>query len=114
MANKVSLFPTSAENIALDLIFHWLGEERCNRTMDEYRSIAKRLPKLEALHAYVNEMLGDLARAGRAPFQICHFKKGDKYIKFVDFPTSVSRETVRLALVKSGMWQFRSEEQGSC
>ena len=45
MANKVPLFPTSAENIALDLIFDWLGEERCNRTMDEYRSIAKRLPK---------------------------------------------------------------------
>jgi hypothetical protein len=105
---KVSPFPTSKENIALALIFHWLGEERCNRTYDEYRRIAKRLPKLEALHAYVNQKLGEFERAGYAPYQICYFRSKDRHIRYEDFPTSLSRETVRSALVKIGMWQLRT------
>ena len=46
----MSQFPTSKENIALDLIFETLGEYRINRTDSEYKEIAARLPKLEALH----------------------------------------------------------------
>ncbi len=56
--------PTSKENIAINLIFDWLDEYRFNRTPQEYADIAKRLPKLEALHAYVNQRLREYADVG--------------------------------------------------
>jgi len=43
---KLDPFLTSKENIALDLAFEWLGESRVNRTMEEYREIASRIPNL--------------------------------------------------------------------
>jgi hypothetical protein len=104
-------FPTSKENIALGLIFAWLGESRLNRTYTEYVDIASRLPKLEALHAYVNERLREMADRGQSSYQICYFKAGDKYIWYEDFPTLLSRETIRTALIKSGMWQLRKEAE---
>jgi len=41
---KLDPFLTPKENIALDLAFEWLGESRVNRTMEEYREIASRIP----------------------------------------------------------------------
>ncbi len=98
---------TSKENIALDLVFELLGETRENRSMDEYTAIAARLPKLAALHAYVNQRLRQMNDAGIVPFEICYFKAGDLSHSFVNFPTSLSIETVRSALHKSGMWELR-------
>jgi hypothetical protein len=107
MGIAMSQFPTSKENIALNFIFAWLGESQYNRTSEEYREIASRLPKLAALHAYVNQRLQDWADAGFAPYQICYFKAGDQHPWYEDFPTSLSMETVRTALVKIGMRQER-------
>ena len=39
-------FLTSKENIAIELLFEWLGEERINRTMADYIAIAKRIEAL--------------------------------------------------------------------
>ena len=100
-------FLTSKESIALNLVFGWLRESRFNRTMDEYIAIAKRLPKLEALHAYVNQRLRQFADVGYAPYEICTFKTGDQYYQYQKFPTSLSKETIRKALVKSGMRQLQ-------
>jgi hypothetical protein len=47
-----SPFPTSKENIAINIIFEWLGESRINRSYDHYMAIARRLPKLDACYAY--------------------------------------------------------------
>jgi hypothetical protein len=101
----MSPFLTSKENIVVNLIFDWLGESRVNRTYDEYMEIASRFPKLEAWHAYVNQRLQKMAEAGFAPFQICYFKAGDRYPWYEDFPTSLSREIVRTALIKMGKQQ---------
>jgi hypothetical protein len=95
-------FLTSKENIALNLIFEWHGESRYNRTPGEYLAIALGLPKLAALHAYVNQRLQEIAAAGRAPYLICYFKKGDGHLWFERFPESLSMTTVRNALGKSG------------
>jgi hypothetical protein len=62
-----SSFLTSSENVALNLIFASRGESRFNRTPEDYRRIAAGLPKVEALHAEVNEHLRDMAAAGYAP-----------------------------------------------
>jgi hypothetical protein len=104
----MSQFLTSKENIALNLIFEWMGESRFNRTMDEYISIASRLPKLEALHAYVNQRLQEMADAGESPYEISYFRPGDRYHRSKEYPTSLSIETVRLALHKSGMLQLKA------
>ena len=60
------------------------------------------LASLAACHAYVNERLREMAEAGFAPYQICYFKTGDRYLWYEDFPTSLSMETVRTALLKMG------------
>jgi hypothetical protein len=104
-------FPTPAESIALNLIFEWLKETRFNRSLDEYIAIARRLPKLEALHAYVNQRLRQLAEDGYAPYEICTFKNGDQYWQYKPFPTSLSKETVRTALVHSGMRQLQLRQR---
>jgi hypothetical protein len=99
----MSPFLTSKENIAVNLIYEWLGESRINRTYDEYMEIASRFPKLEACHAYVNQRLREMAQKGIAPYGICYFKAGDRYPWYEDFPTSLSQETVRTALLKMAM-----------
>lgn len=107
----MSQFPTSKENIVLDLIFESRGESRINRTYAEYMAIAARLPKLFTLHDDVNKRLSEMATAGNAPYEICYFKKKDRYPWYEKFPTSLSIETIRTALIKSGMKQPRGRRK---
>lgn len=101
-------FPTSKEKIVISLLFEWLGEWRFNRTMKEYIAIAARVPKTAAVHAYVNQRLREMAEADCAPYEICYFKVGDQYPWYADFPKSLSIETVRTALKKSGLLELRA------
>jgi len=101
-------FLTSKENIVINLLFAWLGEARFNRTMAEYIAIALRVPKIVAVHAYVNQRLREIAQAERAPYQICYSKAGDRYPRYTNFPTSLSVETVRTALKKFGIDELRA------
>jgi hypothetical protein len=107
----MSQFTTSQENLALNLIFGLMGESRFNRTMDEYMAVASRAPKLEVLHDDVNKVLREMADAGYAPFEICYFKIRDQYVWYEKFPTSLSKETIRKAWVKSGMRQLQIEHK---
>lgn len=102
-------FLTSRENIVIDLLFEWLSEARINRTMQDYLAIALRVPKTEAVHAYVNQRLREMAAAGHAPYQICYFKVKDRYPWYAPYPTSISIETVRLALKKFGIPELRAK-----
>jgi hypothetical protein len=105
-------FPTPIENIALELIFCFMRERRVNRTFDEYMGIAARLPPLKTLHYEVNRLLAIIAERGVAPYEICRFRAGDEVIRFEPFPTSISIQSIRNALVVSGMrepkWKRRS------
>lgn len=103
----MSQFPTSAENVAIDIIFQLMGESRINRTYEEYMAIKNRLPPLKILHFDINRRLREIVATSKAPYKICHFKSGDQYIWYEEYPTSVSIETVRLALAKIGMRQPR-------
>jgi hypothetical protein len=81
MAKAISPFPISAENIAINLIYEWMGESRINRSYDDYIAIAARFSKIEACVARVNQCLEELARSGFAKrHEICHFRPGDKHI----------------------------------
>jgi hypothetical protein len=68
-------FPTSRENIVLDIIFELMGESRINRSNDEYMEIASRLPPLKVLQHDVNERLRKMAANRITPYQICHFSR---------------------------------------
>jgi hypothetical protein len=105
-------FPTSRENIALNITFELMGESRVNRSYDEYMAIATRLPPLKVLHGKINDRLRELAAAGLALYQICHFKAGDKHHRYEEFPASLSLETVRSALTKVGMRVKRRRREG--
>jgi hypothetical protein len=100
---------TSKERIALSIISHWMGETFANRSWEDYVRIACRMPKLDALHAHVNETLSDLAKRQVPVPEICYFRAEDRSIWYAKFPTSLSKETVRSALIKSGFWQLRRE-----
>jgi hypothetical protein len=100
---------TPNEGIALDLMLASAGRisiqprQTAFGAKYKYILVALRAPKLAVLHADVNTILGKMAAAGYAPFEICSFKKDDRYWRYDKFPTSLSRETIRKAWVKSGM-----------
>ena len=101
-------FPTPTHHIVINLLYEWLGESRFNRTWDDYVAIARRVPKIEALHAYVNQRLAEFKRSGNPPFDaICHFKRGEQGHWYKLFPTSISRQTVSEALKRSGLLELK-------
>jgi hypothetical protein len=103
------IFPTPYQNIALDLTFLVMGEERINRTQEEYFDIAARLPPLKQLTHLVNERLKEVhEKQGDLLPQICRFKAGHERIVYEPFPTRISYETLRAALTISGMRNRRS------
>jgi hypothetical protein len=102
-------FPTSVHNIVINLLYEWLGETRFNRSWDDYISIAQRVPKVDAVHAYINQRLQEFKAAGKPPFDaICYVKMGDKGIWYKPYPSSISRETVRQALQRSGLLELKA------
>ena len=100
-------FLTSKENIALDLAFQWQKESRINRTFAEYLAIARKLPAIEALFVYINDELAKIHASGKVPYDICYFKQGDRGHWYEPYPASLSRETIRRALKKSGMLDLK-------
>ena len=108
---------TSDQGIALDVIFGLQGESRFNRTQNawgtkyKYIRVASRAPKQATMHADVNKVLREMADTGHVPFEICSFKKGDRYYRYDKFPTSLSPETIRKAWVKSGMRELQLQHK---
>jgi hypothetical protein len=109
--NKHPQFPTPIQDIALNLIFVVMGESRINRTYDEYMAIAKRLPPLKVLTSEVNRLLKEIHRRAASDGillpELCRFKAGDQRITYEAYPTTISIETIREALVVAGMREPR-------
>jgi hypothetical protein len=105
-------FLTSTQNITLNLIFAFMEERRWNRNYSEYVDIAARLPPLKDLTFQVNRLLQQLHKCndecnGFILPEICRFKAGDKRIIYEPYPKKISKETIREALVVSGMREPR-------
>lgn len=98
-----SLTLTPIQNLALDLVFEVVGEERINRRYEEYLAIAARLPPLKVLHFKVNERLKKLYSEGDRRYEICLYKPGDLRVRYRSIPGTISYETLRAALTDSGM-----------
>jgi hypothetical protein len=52
MDENMSPFLTTSERIVIKFLMQWLGESSVNRTLEEYIAVAKKVPKLVAVHAY--------------------------------------------------------------
>ena len=92
---------TSMQNIAYRLQLDFIDDKpRRDWTWDDFVRIAEKIPKVESCYAYVNQRLGEMARAGFVPYEICHFKAGDLKPRYEKFPTSLSKETVRRTIAK--------------
>ena len=112
---KRQKFPTPIQNIALDLAFAAVGEDRINRTQEEYAAIAAKLPPLKQLDYIVNKNLGEMHRCsgcnGEFLPQLLRFKARTRRIVYEPYPATISRETLRAALTVSGMRPSRKRRQ---
>jgi hypothetical protein len=117
MSSKTRPPPTNIQDIALNLVFAVMGEQRINRTQQEYAAIAAKLPPLKKLVFEINELLASIhkhaALSGVPLPQICRFQAGDKRWEFEAYPRQVSIETLRLALLHSGLRHARTKRHKS-
>jgi hypothetical protein len=104
---------TPEQDIVLGFIFGYLGEDRFNRTIDEYAAIASRAPKLIVLQKAINEALRAKRNRNRPRYEICTFKRGDRFYQYRPFPNWVSLETVRRAWANSGMRELQLQHKQS-
>jgi hypothetical protein len=105
MAKAIGPFPTSSANIAINLIYEWMGESRINRCYDDYMAIAARFSRIEACVARVNQRLEELDRSGFAKrHEICHFRPGDKHIRYAPYP---ARQGTFVTLI----WESAAREE---
>jgi hypothetical protein len=95
---------TTIEDLAISLVFRVMSECRYDRGQQEYYDIASRLPPLKQLHHQVNEELRQfLEPYGNEPPEFTRFAAGHERIVYERYPTEISIETIRRALVLSGM-----------
>ena len=100
------------EELALDLLFESYGEDRYNRSTEDYARPSLMVPSLKEAHFRVNKALRRENRNGKQRWSgICRFKAGDASPRYEPFPTSMSIDTVRNAMNYSGFrepkWQNR-------
>ena len=106
---------TASEELALCLISEWLGQSFHNRTMPDYRTIALKMPKLDALHMHVSKRWAELWDSGYFDNRrILTIHRSDGHDPYREYPRSISRETIRTALVKSGWREFIKRCRKDC
>jgi hypothetical protein len=110
-------FPTPIQDIVLNLVFAVMGECRFNRSAHEYADFAAKLPALKVLLFRINERLKGMhygSRCSGIPLpQICRFQAGDERWDFEDYPQKISYETLRAALIVSGLRSPRGRRSKS-
>jgi hypothetical protein len=91
------------EELALDLLFESYGEDRYNRSAEEYEYLATLTENIKDVHFRVNKRLAEYKKSGQPRWGgICYFQPGDAMPRYKPFPDSISIETIRSALNFSG------------
>ena len=95
---------TEIQSFAMSLLFRALNENVINRTWDEYERIRSRIPKdLKVVCGLINDELRRYASTDEFKTrEFCRFKAGHNIIRYERYPTSISSETVRQALINFG------------
>jgi hypothetical protein len=91
------------EELALDLLFESYGEDRYNRSTEDYARLIALVPRLKKAHFRVNKTLQAELSSGQQRWSaIVRFKAGDAAPRYEPFPNSISIDTIRNALNYSG------------
>ena len=95
---------TEDQTLVMNLLYRALGRNPHSGWV-AWEIIAGRIPKaLKVAHALVNDELARLWRRGELDnAKRCRFKAGHRTIRYESYPTSLSIETVRLALINHGL-----------
>ena len=102
--------PTAIQSFAMKVLYAALGIDPINRTDNEYQQIKARIPKrLKVVHALINDYLKEHKVTDFSCPQFCRFKAGDKKIHYESYPTSISIEVIRQALIVYGWRESRTE-----
>jgi hypothetical protein len=95
--------PRPQEELVLDLVFESHGEDRYNRTPDEYERLSALVANLHDVYYRVNKRLEEYKKSGQPRwYAIVYFKAGDLTPRYEPFPEAISMETIRTALIFSG------------
>ena len=94
---------TAVQSFAMKVLFKAIGEDPINRTAEDYNAIRSRMPKrLKQVQGLINDYLEMNKISAFSSEQFCIFKAGDTEIRFESYPTWISIETVRQALIVYG------------
>jgi hypothetical protein len=95
--------PTAYQRLVIKVLYEVLGVDPINRTPEEYRQIQARIPKhLKVVHGLINDYLKTHKITDFSCARFCRFDVGHRGVRFESYPTSISRETVRQALIVHG------------
>jgi hypothetical protein len=95
--------PKPLEELSLDLLFESYGEDRYNRSAEDYAYLSTLVTNLKDALFRVNQRLAQYKRSGKPRWSgICYFRAGDLTPRFKPFPESISMQTIRSALEFSG------------
>lgn len=100
--------PMPLEELAVNLLFKALGEDRYNRSPQEYANLISLIPPLKEAIYLVNQGLQELIESGQQ-HEICYFQPGDLAPRYIPFPSKISVDTLRKGLITAGFrepkWQ---------
>jgi hypothetical protein len=95
--------PTAIQSFTMKVLYAALGIDPINRTVDEYQQIKARIPKsLKVVHGLIIDYLKAHKVTDFSCAEFCRFDVGHKIIHYESYPTKISRETVRQALIVHG------------
>lgn len=91
------------EELALDLLFESYGEDRYNRSTEDYARLIALVPPLKVAQFRINKALQAELSSGQQRWSaIVRFKAGETAPRYEPFPSSISIGTIRNALNYSG------------
>lgn len=101
---------TQIQWFALKILFQALGINPYARPFVETINSIPR--SLKRVHYLVNTELARYSKTEEFQhMEFCRFRAGDKVCKYEKYPTTISRETIRQALVNSGWWPPKTEPE---
>ena len=105
---------TQIQCFALEMLFRRLGESRLIRSSEDMVRKIELIPKsLKQVHHLINDERRSYSQTAEfEEREFCRFKAGDEIIRYEKYPASISRETIRQALLNSGWWLPRGTGPG--
>jgi hypothetical protein len=92
---------TENQSFAINLLVRALKVKRTDCCWNDFRLMLDIMPKsLKAVHGLINDELMRYSQIDEfKKAERCRFKAGDTVVKYESYPTQLSKETVRQALI---------------